>query len=74
MAFGLVEPVVDTSGLGEAFGLNIEPSFESGLAGEGEAIGEAAGEASAFLCPRDSAGEADAAGLVAGVGEASAFL
>jgi hypothetical protein len=33
-----------------------------------------AGDASAFLCPRVFAGEAEASGLVAGAGEASAFF
>ena len=36
--------------------------------------GLAAGEASAFLCPRVFAGEGEASGLAAGAGEVSAFL
>jgi len=67
--------VVFAAGLAVAFGLNSDPS-ENGLAGDadGDAAGLAAGETSAFLCPRVFAGEGEASGLVAGAGEASAFF
>src|SRR5437868_1267915 len=62
------------SGLAVAFGLNRFPIFESGLAGDADAAGLAAGETSAFLCPRVFAAEGEASGLAAGAGDVSAFL
>jgi len=66
--------VVFAAGLAVAFGLNRFPIFESGLAGDADAAGLAAGETSAFLCPRVFAAEGEASGLAAGAGEVSAFL
>ena len=67
--------MVFAAGLAVAFGLNSDPS-ENGLAGDadGDAAGLAAGETSAFLCPRVFAGEGEASGLAAGAGDVSAFL
>ena len=62
------------AGLAVAFGLNSEPIFESGLAGDADVAGLAAGETSAFLCPRVFAAEGEASGLAAGAGEVSAFF
>ena len=66
--------VVFAAGLAVAFGLNRFPIFESGLAGDADAAGLAAGETSAFLCPRVFAAEGEASGLAAGAGDVSAFL
>jgi len=66
--------VVFAAGLAVAFGLNRFPIFESGLAGDADAAGLAAGETSAFLCPRVFAAEGEASGLAAGAGEVSAIL
>ena len=67
--------VVFAAGLAVAFGLNSDPS-ENGLAGDADsdAAGLAAGETSAFLCPRVFAGEGEASGLAVGAGDVSAFL
>jgi len=62
--------VVVAAGLAVAFGLNSEPIFESGLAGDADAAGVAVGDAPAFV----RAGGADAAGLAMVVGDASAFV
>ena len=66
--------MVFAAGLAVAFGLNRFPIFESGLAGDADAAGPAAGETSAFLCPRVFAAEGEASGLAAGAGEVSAIL
>ena len=66
--------MVFAAGLAVAFGLNRFPIFESGLAGDADAAGLAAGETSAFLCPRVFAGDAEASGLAVGAGEVSAFF
>ncbi len=66
--------MVFAAGLAVAFGLNRFPIFESGLAGDADAAGLAAGETSAFLCPRVFAAEGEASGLAAGAGDVSAFL
>ena len=66
--------MVFAAGLAVAFGLNRFPIFESGLTGDADAAGLAAGETSAFLCPRVFAGEGEASGVAAGAGEVSAFL
>ncbi len=66
--------MVFAAGLAVAFGLNRFPIFESGLAGDADAAGLAAGETSAFLCPRVFAAEGEASGLAAGAGEVSAIL
>ena len=66
--------MVFAAGLAVAFGLNRFPIFESGLAGDADAAGLAAGETSAFLCPRVFAVEGEASGLAAGAGDVSAFL
>ena len=41
--------VVVAAGLGDVFGLNSDPIFENGLAGDADGVGVAAGEAAAFL-------------------------
>ena len=51
--------VVFAAGLAVAFGLNSDP-IENGLAGDADAAGLAAGETSAFWCPRVFAGEGEA--------------
>jgi hypothetical protein len=66
--------VVVAAGLGDVFGLNIDPIFENGLAGDADGVGVAVGAAAAFLRAGCSAGDADAAGLALGAGDASAFL
>jgi hypothetical protein len=66
--------VVVAAGLAVVFGLNNEPIFEKGFAGDGDVAGVAVGDAPAFLRAWWSAGEADAAGLALAAGDASAFL
>ena len=75
VALTSAEPVVvAAAGLAVAFGLNSEPIFENGLAGDADAAGVAVGDAPAFLRARRSAGEADAAELTLNAGDASGFL
>ena len=41
--------MVVAAGLGDGFGLNSDPIFENGLAGDADGVGVAAGEDAAFL-------------------------
>jgi hypothetical protein len=69
------EPVVVVaSGVGVGFNLISEPIFESGLAGDADVVGVAAGEAAALPRACRSAGEPATAGLALAAGDASAFL
>jgi len=61
---------VVAAGLGLDLGLNKEPIFERGLAGDADTAGVAVEDAPAFL----RAGDADAAGLALDAGDASAFV